>query len=510
MQASLEQWDEAVRLSEQAVHESEWSTKLPVSMLLREGAAQSLAEETALLAQREAAHAGELGRRLKAAGAMVGKLSCSLMWDDVDDLDLHCETPSGEHIFWNHKMGKCGGHLDVDMNASDKHLTSEGCENIYWKDPPRGHYKFWIENNQERGDTPTPFTVRLTKNGQVEEKTFTDLEEFEEQICFEFDLDEIRGSIDAQAELKAKQQALLAQAQDFAEDQVALKNGNFTLRLRSATVVKTEERLSKAKSKRTAAKQIALLQRKGLAQFKSEDFSSAEKTFAEAIALADANGIDTSRLGPKSEQKADSRSQAQQLVQDGVALFNSKQYQQAYVKFSEALNVCPTAGQARDWKEKALDAMSSPPQVVDTTNSAAVTKSSRMAAENMWLELDLSEAGTLQYKGFITWWQLKMSQHAKGITITDKELQQTMEVWHEFDEEGRGISREGASGVLTGMLRAGVVRMSTEGHVLPAHPHTHRARGHTGMQDVRVDIRERQFQGGMVTVSESTTTVPEP
>ena len=74
--------------------------------------------EAAAKAQREAAHAGELGRRLKAAGAMVGNLTCSLMWDDHDDLDLHCETPSGEHIFWNHKKGQCGGHLDVDMNAS--------------------------------------------------------------------------------------------------------------------------------------------------------------------------------------------------------------------------------------------------------------------------------------------------------------------------------------------------------------------------------------------------------
>jgi uncharacterized protein YfaP (DUF2135 family) len=100
--------------------------------------------EAAAAAQRELAQAGELGRRLKAAGAMVGKLTCSLMWDDNDDLDLHCETPSGEHIFWNHKKAKCGGHLDVDMNASDKHLTTEGCENIYWQDPPKGHYKFWV------------------------------------------------------------------------------------------------------------------------------------------------------------------------------------------------------------------------------------------------------------------------------------------------------------------------------------------------------------------------------
>lgn len=144
MKASLEQWDEAVQLSEQAVKESEWHARLPLSLLMshHEESVEDL--EAAAAAQRELAQAGELGRRLKAAGAMVGKLTCSLMWDDNDDLDLHCETPSGEHIFWNHKKAKCGGHLDVDMNASDKHLTTEGCENIYWQDPPKGHYKFWV------------------------------------------------------------------------------------------------------------------------------------------------------------------------------------------------------------------------------------------------------------------------------------------------------------------------------------------------------------------------------
>ena len=58
---------------------------------------------------QQAAHEGELGRRLQAAGAKVGRLTCSLMWHNHDDLDLHCETPSGEHIWWNYKKGQCGG-----------------------------------------------------------------------------------------------------------------------------------------------------------------------------------------------------------------------------------------------------------------------------------------------------------------------------------------------------------------------------------------------------------------
>ena len=71
---------EAVQLSEQAVKESAWHSRLPVSMLLTHHDDTAAALEAAAAAQREAAHAGELGRRLKAAGAMVGKLTCSLMW----------------------------------------------------------------------------------------------------------------------------------------------------------------------------------------------------------------------------------------------------------------------------------------------------------------------------------------------------------------------------------------------------------------------------------------------
>ena len=90
------------------------------------------AVDAALAKAKEQAHAGELGRRLQAA-RKVGDVTCSLMWDNTDDLDLHCEGPTGCHIFWNAKVGTCSGHLDADMNASDKHLTTECVENLYWK-----------------------------------------------------------------------------------------------------------------------------------------------------------------------------------------------------------------------------------------------------------------------------------------------------------------------------------------------------------------------------------------
>ena len=87
----------------------------------------------------DAHHSGEIGERLRLARARVGQLTCSLIWNNTDDLDLHCEAPGStgsSHIHWRFKKGAgCGGHLDVDMNAV--HPTSNPIENIFWGNPPR-------------------------------------------------------------------------------------------------------------------------------------------------------------------------------------------------------------------------------------------------------------------------------------------------------------------------------------------------------------------------------------
>jgi hypothetical protein len=46
----------------------------------------------------EVAHAGDMGARLKKAGARVGALTCSLVWNSMDELSLHCEGPKGDRI----------------------------------------------------------------------------------------------------------------------------------------------------------------------------------------------------------------------------------------------------------------------------------------------------------------------------------------------------------------------------------------------------------------------------
>jgi hypothetical protein len=137
----------------------------------------------------EAAHQGEMGRRLKEAGAKVGALTCSLMWHNRNDLDLHCESPTGSHIFYAQRTGTCTGVLDVDANARERECSDKPIENILWHNPPKGHYRFWVEAvDMDRSAGKTEFSVRLTKNGQAEEKTISDIEEDGELPVFEFDM----------------------------------------------------------------------------------------------------------------------------------------------------------------------------------------------------------------------------------------------------------------------------------------------------------------------------------
>jgi len=86
---------------------------------------------------------GELGRRLKAAHASVGVLTCSLMWPKtVGLLGLHCCTPTGQHIHFGRREADCGGTMDVDSVSAGWPV-----ENISWSSsPPPGRYTFWVES----------------------------------------------------------------------------------------------------------------------------------------------------------------------------------------------------------------------------------------------------------------------------------------------------------------------------------------------------------------------------
>jgi len=94
----------------------------------------------------------EMNNRLKREGAKSGAITISLMWNNYNDLDLHCIDPYKEEIFYKHKFSRSGGELDVDMNADDYYLSSEPVENIYWDNAKakKGLYSIYVDFYEQK------------------------------------------------------------------------------------------------------------------------------------------------------------------------------------------------------------------------------------------------------------------------------------------------------------------------------------------------------------------------
>ena len=113
---------------------------------------------------------GEMKRRVEAAGGMYENclIRCSLMWDSYTDLDLHCATPGGNHIYYRNKReSHTGGYLDVDANGGIA-TTTKPVENIRWATrASNGHYQFWVHNYEDRNFRSNPYKVELEVDGKV-------------------------------------------------------------------------------------------------------------------------------------------------------------------------------------------------------------------------------------------------------------------------------------------------------------------------------------------------------
>jgi hypothetical protein len=117
----------------------------------------------------------EIKRRVEEAGGQYenNEIRCSLIWEGYTDLDLHCITPTGEHIYFGDKRDGRGGWLDVDANGGYA-TTLHPVENIRWSSNARnGHYQFYVHNYCERGTGYNPYKVELEINGKI--YTFSDV-----------------------------------------------------------------------------------------------------------------------------------------------------------------------------------------------------------------------------------------------------------------------------------------------------------------------------------------------
>src|SRR5262245_30225615 len=70
----------------------------------------------------------EFARRLTREGAKDGDIEISLLWHNLNDLDLHCIDPNGDEVYFRNKRVRSGGELDVDMNAGGR-ISREPVEN---------------------------------------------------------------------------------------------------------------------------------------------------------------------------------------------------------------------------------------------------------------------------------------------------------------------------------------------------------------------------------------------
>ena len=100
--------------------------------------------------------------RLERAGAQVGDLTFSLVWDGPDDLDLEVTCPSGERLFWGVRTG-CRGRVDIDTGVGSAAL--EPVENIFFQSPVPGDYSISVTMpTSRRQGAPQSFQL-LVRDG---------------------------------------------------------------------------------------------------------------------------------------------------------------------------------------------------------------------------------------------------------------------------------------------------------------------------------------------------------
>uniref|UniRef100_A0A7S4UQE8 CCHC-type domain-containing protein n=1 Tax=Alexandrium monilatum TaxID=311494 RepID=A0A7S4UQE8_9DINO len=111
----------------------------------------------------------DFAARLEREGGMLDAfIRVSLIWNCADDLDLHVICPSGEEICFSHKQSRCGGELDVDMNASAPYSHAP-VENIVWagNEVPAGEYRVIVNNYCHRSrQQVVPFAVEVAVQGK--------------------------------------------------------------------------------------------------------------------------------------------------------------------------------------------------------------------------------------------------------------------------------------------------------------------------------------------------------
>ena len=100
---------------------------------------------------------------------MSGDVQISLLWNNVNDLDLDVRTPSGTRIWYYVQQSPCGGEFDIDANNAEPRVERP-VENIFWptEKAPTGKYRVSVTHlGNFGGQDPTEFTVRIIVDGKT-------------------------------------------------------------------------------------------------------------------------------------------------------------------------------------------------------------------------------------------------------------------------------------------------------------------------------------------------------
>ena len=121
----------------------------------------------------------------------TGDIQITLHWHNRNDLDLWCQDPTGEQIYYGHPRANSGGELDFDMNAGAEAFSSDPVENIHWprNSAPRGRYRVYVNYFQRHGDPdPTDFDGKILVEGHTQNFSGTAFYGEHKQIAAEFDV----------------------------------------------------------------------------------------------------------------------------------------------------------------------------------------------------------------------------------------------------------------------------------------------------------------------------------
>ena len=117
----------------------------------------------------------DMQARLNREGAEAGEIELALAWNNKNDLDLHCITPEGEHIYFGNKRSSHHGYLDVDMNVVLANASNKPTEHIRWRQGNAriGQYRVLVDHYKRHidGSDPSSYTVEMKWGDQF--KTVT-------------------------------------------------------------------------------------------------------------------------------------------------------------------------------------------------------------------------------------------------------------------------------------------------------------------------------------------------